>query len=150
MGHKREVEALQQSHTPQLKQLEAASKASEDQWRAREAKWETERKSLQDRLLKAPKPQAGSGTVAGVSDERDTAGTTRYLREAAGALRGSLTSAMTALQCASWLIGTLGKEKGSGVTPCCSGSVQPIAGKVQCRGYRAWGGVVVVKVRRKE
>ena len=61
---KREADAMQQSHTGELKRLEAASKAREDQWRAREPKWETKRKSLQDRLLKAPKPQAGSGTVA--------------------------------------------------------------------------------------
>ena len=68
-------------------------------------------------MLKAPKPQAGSGTVAGVSDEGDNAGTTRYLREAAGALHGSLTSAVTALQCTSWLIDTLGKEKGQASPP---------------------------------
>ena len=111
-AHKREVEALQQSHAAELKRLEAASKTREDQWPAREANWETERKSLQDQVLKAPKPQAGSGTVAGVGDEGDSAGTTRYLREAAGAMHGSLTSAVTALQCTSWLIDTLGKEKG--------------------------------------
>ena len=64
-AHKREVDALQQSHAAELKRLEAASKTREDQWRAREAKWETERKSLQDRLLKAPKPPAGSAPVAG-------------------------------------------------------------------------------------
>ena len=40
-AHKREVDAMQQSHTAELK---AASKAREDQWRARETKWETERK----------------------------------------------------------------------------------------------------------
>ena len=112
---------MQQSHTAELKRLEAllltASKAREDQWRARETKWETERKSLQDRFLKAPKPQAGSGTVAGVSDEGDSAGTTEYLREAAGALQRSLTSAVTALQCTSWLIDTLGKEKGQASPP---------------------------------
>ena len=39
-AHKREVEALQQSHTAELKHLEAASKTREDQWRAREAKLE--------------------------------------------------------------------------------------------------------------
>ena len=78
--HRSEVDQLQQSHAAELKRLEAASKTREDQWRAREAKWETERKSLQDRLLKAPKPQAGSAPVAGVSDEGDIAGSTRYLR----------------------------------------------------------------------
>ena len=98
-AHKREVDAMQQPHTAELERLEAASKAREDQWRARETKWETERKCLHDRLLKAPKPQAGSGNVAGVNDEGDCAGTTRYLREAADALHGSLTSAVTALQC---------------------------------------------------
>ena len=56
-AHKREVDAMQQSHTVELKGLEVACKALADQWRARE----TERKSPQDRLLKAPKPQAGSG-----------------------------------------------------------------------------------------
>ena len=76
-AHKREVEALQQSHIVELKRLEVAGQARENQWRAREAKWETERKSLQHRLRKAPKPPAGSGTVAGVSDERDNAGTAR-------------------------------------------------------------------------
>ena len=81
-AHKREVEALQQSHAAERKHLEAASKTREDQWRAREAKWETGRKSVQDRLLKAPKPEARSGTVAGVNDEGDSAGMTRYLREA--------------------------------------------------------------------
>ena len=116
-AHKREADAMQQSHKAELKRLEAASKAVEDQRRARETKWETERKSVQDRLLKAPKPQAGSGTVAGVSDEGDSAGTTRYLREAAGALHGSLTSAVTAMQCTSWLIITLGKEKGQALPP---------------------------------
>ena len=78
-AHKREVDALQQSHAAELKRLEAASKTREDQWRAREAKWETERKSLQHRLLKAPKPQAWSAPVASVSDEGDSAGSTRYL-----------------------------------------------------------------------
>ena len=111
-AHKWEVEAVQQSHTAALKRIETTSKAREDQWRARETKWEPKRKALQARLLKAPKPQAGSGTVAGVSEEGDSAGTTRYLPEAAGTLHGSLTSAVTALQCTSWLIDTLGKEKG--------------------------------------
>ena len=63
-AQKREVDALQQSHAAELKRLKAASKTREDQWRAREAKCKTERKSLQDRLLKAPKPQAGSAPVA--------------------------------------------------------------------------------------
>ena len=85
-AHKHAVDQLQQSHAAELKRLEAASKTREDGWRAREAKCETERKSLQDRLLKASKPQAGSAPVAGVSDEGDSAGSTRYLREAAGAL----------------------------------------------------------------
>ena len=72
-AHTREVEALQHSHTVELKRMETASKAREDQWRARETKWETERKALQNGLLKSPKPQAGSGTVRGVSDEPDSA-----------------------------------------------------------------------------
>ena len=55
--------------------------------------------------------------MAGVSDDGDSAWTTRYLREAAGALHGSLTSAVTALQCTSWLIDTLGKEKGQQAPP---------------------------------
>ena len=55
--------------------------------------------------------------MAGVSDEGDSAGSTRYLRAAAGALHGSLTSAVTALQCTSWLIDTLGKEKGQAAPP---------------------------------
>ena len=139
-AHKREVEALQQSHAAELKVIKTGSKAREDQWRARETKWEIERKAVQDRLLKAPKPQAGSGTVAGVSEEGGSAGTNRYLREAAGALHGSLTSPLTALQCTSWLIDTLGKEKGQQATPCCGGAVQQSVGKVQCREYRLWGG----------
>ena len=131
--------------------LEAASKTREDQWRAREAKWETERKSLQDRLLKASKPQAGGAPVAGVSEEGDIAGSTRYLREAAGALYGSLTSAVTALQCTSWLIDTLGKEKGQAA---------PLVAVEQYNNLNCWrstvskvssggGGLIVVKVRRK-
>ena len=114
-AHKEEVEALQHSHVAELKRIETASKASEDQWPARETKWETERKAPQDRLLKSPKPQAGSGTVAGVSDEPTSA--TQYLREAAGALHGSLTRAVTALECTSWLIDTLGKGKGKQAPP---------------------------------
>ena len=116
-AHKRGVDAMQQSHTAELKRLEAASKAREDQFRARETKWETERKSLQDRLMKAPTPQAGNGTAVGVSAKGDSAGMTRYVREAAGALHGSLTSALTALQCTSWLIDTLGKEEGEASPP---------------------------------
>ena len=114
-AHKREVKAVQQSYAANLKRIETASKAREDQWRAREDKWETERKALQHRLLKSPKPQAGSGTVAGVSEKGDSA--TRYLQEAAYTLHGSLTSAVTALQCTSWLINTLGKEKGQHPPP---------------------------------
>ena len=34
-----------------------------------------------------------------------------------GALHGSLTSVVTALQCTSWLIDTLGKEKGHAAPP---------------------------------
>ena len=55
--------------------------------------------------------------MAGVSDEADNAGSTRYLREAAGALHGSLTSAVTAVQCTSWPIDTLGNEKGQASPP---------------------------------
>ena len=108
--HKREVEALQHSHASKLKHNETASKAREDQWCATETRWETERKAPQDRVPKSPKPHAGSGTVASVSDEPDSV--TRYLREAAGTLHGSLTSAVTARECTSWLIDTLGKENG--------------------------------------
>ena len=39
-AHKREVEAMQQWHTAELRRIEIASKAREDQWRARETKWE--------------------------------------------------------------------------------------------------------------
>ena len=100
-AHKREVEALQHSHTAELKRIETASKAREDQWRAKETKWETERKALHDRLLKFPKPQTRSGIVASVSEEGDSSETTRYLREAAGTLHEFLTSTGTALQCTS-------------------------------------------------
>ena len=55
--------------------------------------------------------------MAGVSDEGDSTGTIRYLREAAGALHGSLTSTVTALQRTSWLIDTLGKENGQASPP---------------------------------
>ena len=96
-AHKQEVEALQQSHAAELKRIETASKAREDQWRAREGKRETERKALQDRLVKSQKPQVGSGNVAGVSEEGDSAGTTPYLQEATGTLHGSSTRAVTAL-----------------------------------------------------
>ena len=149
-AHKREVDALQQLHAAELKRLEAASKTREDQWRAREAKWEIERKSLQDRLLKAPKPQAGSAPVAGVSDEGDSAGSTRYLREAAGALHGSLTSAVTALHCTSWLIDTLGKEKGQAAPRVAVDQYNKLMEKYSVESIvRGGGGLIVVKVRRK-
>ena len=148
-AHNREVDAMQQWHTAELKRLEAASKAREDQWRAGETKWETERKSLQDRLLKAPKAQAKSGTMARVSDDGDNAGTTQYLREAAGELHGSLMSAVTALPCTSWLIETLGKEKGQ-QAPLLRWSSPTSCWKSRVSSVLSLGGLIVVKVRHKE
>ena len=65
----------------------------------------------------SPKATGRSAPVAGVSDEGDSAGSTRYLQEAGGTLHGSLKSAVTALQCTSWLIDKLGKEKGQAAPP---------------------------------
>ena len=85
--------------------------------------------------------------VAGVSDEGDSAGTTRYLGEASGALHGSLTSAVTALQSTSWLIDTLGKEKGQASPPV---AVEQYNKLLERSRLSSVGGLIVVKVRHKE